>query len=234
MASPYKEAVLATSGLVSLWPLDESSGNALDGKGSNNGLPKNEAGLTRAQTSLLPNGEGKSCKFTSASSGYFELPDTASLDVGDVFSIEAWVKPNASASDRQIFGGPTNGPTLWLFGTTEILDLSKRATASLVRSSSGISTAAASHVVATKNGETRKMYVNGVDVSSLIGNATVEKPAGAYYLGKDGPGTNYFNGTMQFVGLYSADLSKATVEAHYAAGLLSTSANSSRMLMQLG
>lgn len=214
----YRSAVLGTSGLVSFWPLDEAGGNALDIKGSNPGEPKN-TGITRSQPSLLPNGEGFSTSFTSGLAGYFQIAESASMHVGNSFAIESWFNlASPLGTPGAILGGQTNAFQLWVT-SAPWLELDKRAIQNLVISESAkpLSVLTSYHVVANKSGSTRQMIVNGVDMSQLIGESTVENPAGTYAIGKDAGGGTSFPGWLQYVALYSAPLSVATAQAHYTA-----------------
>lgn len=222
MASPYKEANLAIASLVSLWPLEEAEGNALDTQGLNNGSASAE-GLTRAQTSLLPNGEGKSCKFDGAK-GWFSLADTASLDTGDTFSVAAWIKFSTEGTNKVIYGGPSNGPEVFV-RNDERVALDKRNAVAVYSAVNAQVKETVYHFVCVKNGATRKAYINGAEIPvTLIGEGTVEKPAGAYGIGRRAAAAEAFwAGHLQYVSLFNAALTAGQIEALYAAGSQATS-----------
>ena len=109
--SAYSSAITATPGLVSYWRLGESSGtNACDSYGPNAGTY--QGGFTLGATGAIA-GDPDTAVRLDGSSGYVNVPHSSSLDVGDSFTIEAWVKRNS-------FGAPSyqaiasQGANAWL------------------------------------------------------------------------------------------------------------------------
>ena len=89
-SSAYSSAILSTAGLVSYWRLGESSGTvACDGAGSNNGVY--QAGTTLGQPGAIVSDPDTAVALDGAA-GWVQVPASSSLNVGDRFSIEAWVK----------------------------------------------------------------------------------------------------------------------------------------------
>jgi hypothetical protein len=92
--SVYAEAVLADSP-VSYWRLGESSGTvAVDEMGTNVGTYVGS--ITLGQTGALVGDADTSVLFNPADSE-ITVADHASLDVGDVFSLECWVNRDSVA-----------------------------------------------------------------------------------------------------------------------------------------
>src|SRR6266480_364602 len=92
-SSQYAGAVAATSGIASYWRLGESSGtSACDAVGSNNGTY--QGGYTLGRTGAF-NGDPDTAVAFNGSNGLMSVPHASSLDVGDNFSLEAWVKRGA-------------------------------------------------------------------------------------------------------------------------------------------
>lgn len=216
--SPYKEAVLATSGIVSLWELGESAGSAVDLKGSNtgtyNGLP------SRALGSLLPNSEGASVDLVPATQ-YISAPDSASLDLGDTFSLEAWIRPDTVNANRGIIS-KGNGAYYLRVNSEAKLQLLRSQTLEIVESTVALTKETVYHVAATKNGATVKLYINGVDRTGVVLNSTCANNAIELSIGGDSVfSTERFDGRIQYAAVYSTAISLATIEAHYAAGTTS-------------
>lgn len=73
--------------LISYWPLDEASGNALDAHGSND-LTENGTGGIGTATGILSGARD----FEVGDTDYFELADNADLSTGNIdFTMQAWV-----------------------------------------------------------------------------------------------------------------------------------------------
>src|ERR671933_1638258 len=89
-SSAYGNAVRSTSGLVSYWRLGESSGtSACDSYGSNAGSYQGGFALGRAGALA---GDPDTAALFDGANGFVSVPHDGSLDVGDDFTIEAWVK----------------------------------------------------------------------------------------------------------------------------------------------
>jgi hypothetical protein len=75
-----------------------------------------------------------------------------------------------------------------------------------------------SHVVVTKSGATVKLYINAVDSTGAVVNATLADTTSALNIGRDVAfPAQYFNGRIDEVAVYPTALSAARVAAHYAA-----------------
>ncbi|HET7455386.1 MAG TPA: LamG domain-containing protein [Solirubrobacterales bacterium] len=210
-ARPYRDAVIATAGLVSLWELSEEEGSAGDQKDSNvgsyNGSP------SRAQASILPNGEGRCVRFTPTTQ-FVGIADAPNLDVGDAFTLEAWIKPNTVNANRGIISKGNKGYYLRVNATGK-LELLKSQTSVIVAATEALAAGTAYHVVATKTGATVKLYVNGADKTGAVTNAAVEDNANSLNIGGDtGFATERFDGWVQFAAVYNAALSAGIVASH--------------------
>jgi len=88
--------------LISHWKCDETSGDLLDGHGSNN--------LTDTNTVTGAAGKvGTARQFTAANSEYFTINDNASLSTGDIdFTIAMWIYLDSTTGDRRFFSKTDN------------------------------------------------------------------------------------------------------------------------------
>lgn len=188
-----------------------------DSRGTNDGA-YSYGGFTLAVTGALTGDTDTAVTF-NGTSGHATIPDAAALDVGDVFSFEAWVKRADSAITTQTIaqkgstgfkiGFANNRFTLWRDGT---------ATAIAATTTTQTDTAAFHHYVVTKNGATVKIYVDGVDVTGTVTNATIADTALPLYLSARNGTSEYLNGTLDEAALYSTALSAGTVQDHYTLG----------------
>lgn len=211
--SAYREAVLATAGIVSLWGVDEAEGSAADSKGSNTGTYQGNP--SRHQASILPNGEGFCVDLTPATQ-FVNVPHAASLNLGDIFTLEAWIRPDIVTGNRGIIS--KGGGAYYLRMKADRLQLIRSQTAEIVASTNTLSAGTPYHVVATKTGSTVKLYVNGVDVTGTVSNSTCANNSNALNIGGD---TNFsterFDGKIQYAAVYNVALTAEQVASHYTA-----------------
>lgn len=229
--TPYKDAVLAQSGLVGLWELGEPSGTFADVKNGNTGsiVEVSFSDELRAEASLLPNGEGKSLKtvrHANTTGQYVNVPFNATLQVGDIFTLEMWVKLATLANNESLFskdttGGANSGPELRVGSAGTIL-LLKNNVAGIVSSTSNLSASTVYHVACTKSGATVKLYLNAVDVTGVVSNATMnDEAAMGWALGarlSDLATDDMLNGWMQYGAIYNVALAGSDILSHYNKG----------------
>src|SRR5205807_8936000 len=88
--SPYSQAISSTPGVVSYWRLGEATGStACDSAGSNPGTY--QSGTMLGQPGALVN-DPDAAVHLNGTSGWVSVPAANSLNVGDRFTIEAWVR----------------------------------------------------------------------------------------------------------------------------------------------
>ncbi len=229
MDGPYQYNTTDT-GLVSYWPMDETSGtNVADVKGTNTG--------TATGTTIVDGKFGKARSF-NGSSDLVNAGTDASLDISDNLTIEGWVKPN-------------------VLTLTAILDMAQEATTienygALILNSSGplyfqwnnsgwqncqgsngfFAVGQWTHFVITYSGGTVKLYKNGIlDTTctgkpALVTNTSNVLKIGRYQVGSQG----YFNGTIDEVRIYNSSvLSASTVYQHWLEGINNLGAGSGRL-----
>lgn len=210
--TPYHDAVMAEKGLIGFWPLDETAGDFVDDKNSVHGTP--EGTLVRGAPSLLPNGEGLCLELKGA--GWIEIPKTA-LQQGEPVAFEAWISAANITEQLEILDlGNQSGAFSLLKG---VVELGKHGVASLILSSAALKANTVYHIVVQKSGATHSIYVNGVEVASTVAKAaTLEaNTTEPKWIGTVAKVSGNFKGKMQYVALYKELLSKAQIEAHYAA-----------------
>lgn len=153
----------------------------------------------------------------NGSTQYATVPDSAFLDLGDVFTLECWAKTGGGG----VFAMVSKGANAYLFefhtsGNT--LYLEKAGAAAIVLGTTALTLNAWNHCAVTKNGATVKLYLNGVDITGTVTNATFADTATALEIGRraDTAGA-YWNGSLDEVAVYPTALSAARIAAHYAA-----------------
>jgi hypothetical protein len=157
-------------------------------------------------------GDDDSSARFDGSTGTLTVPDSNSLDLGDgPLTLEAWIK-RGSTADSSILEKNTSYE-LWITGNR--LALRKAGVADVVQSTTTITdTTTWHHVVATKNGATSKLYIDGADVTGTITNQTLVDSTTVLTIS----GNPIFNGFLDEVAIYNTVLTPAQVLAHYLAG----------------
>jgi hypothetical protein len=221
-SSSYVEDVLSTPGLVSLWRLGESSGTlAGDAKRANPGAYVN--GVLLGEPGALSTDPGNTAARFDGSNDHVSVPDASSLDTGDRFTLEAWVRRTRTSSTgthRVMSKG--DGSYTFGFGN-DVLTLRKQAAGDVLRANvSTTDTATFHHVVATKEGATARLYIDGVDVTdraSVPGSVPViANTTSPLNLGRTTNGTAYLPAILDEVSIYGVALTAAQVAQHFRAG----------------
>jgi hypothetical protein len=215
-------------GLVGYWPFNEGTGiKATDFSGNGNtGTRITMAGNLPAWT----NGKrGAALDFDNTVGNYVDIGNQPALFFSGSFTLSAWVK---SESATPGFGQPiisdynsaadASSFDLEITSGEEFCFFWENPTATLpqVCSSAKVSYGRWYHVVATWNGTTRTLYLNGV--SDGTPNSTAQARAdvgGNSAIGRLGSfDGHYFNGIIDDVRVYNRALSASEVAALYAGG----------------
>jgi hypothetical protein len=218
---PYGyEAVILADTPYGYWALDEAAGtiaNDLSG-GPNPGtyVASPTLGVTGPLQVV-----GDTAVAFNGTTQYVTIPGGAGtgLQVGDQFSIEAWVRYPVSGGLRAIVSLGTNGPYLRINGTTsgpsDRMELVKSNVALVIGSTIGFPVDTNyHHVVVTKNGALSHLYIDAVDVSGTITNQTMASVSTPIYIGSDNL-VEFYNNDIGEVALYGVVLTAAQVLAHY-------------------
>jgi hypothetical protein len=212
--------VVAADDPVSWWRLGESSGvTAMDQGGLNPGTYL--TGTTLGAASLLPTVTTDTAVAFDGARGAVRMADSASLDLTSAFSLEAWIKPaelpatGAFASiltKAESYSLQFNGPRL------EFTLIQSGVRRRLQAPVGAVSAGNVYHVVATYDGATQRLYLNGVQVASIARTGPATVTTNALYLGSWNGRIELFSGTIDEPAVYDAPLSASAVAQHYAAG----------------
>jgi Concanavalin A-like lectin/glucanases superfamily len=229
----YSAVILGTSGLVAYWRLGETSGlTAVAAAGGVNATHVNgpTVGVAGATT------DGDKAVTYNGTTQYsrtillrnligIERPTPMAgtiQDVGDNVTMEAWINRGGAAPGgwRGIVSKGTGGYYMRLDGGTGQLALVKSRVALLGVSAAAnpVPTTGWHHVVCTKNGAAIKQYIDGVDRTGTMTNATFVDNDEAISIGCDTyptGGAEFFQGSIDEVAIYNRVLTPAEVLAHY-------------------
>jgi hypothetical protein len=225
--SAYGRAV-ATDRPVGWWRLGDASGTtAVDQMGANNGAYG--GGVTLGQPALVAAETDKAVAF-NGSTGNVKVPAAAAFNLARAITLEAWIKPTSLPSTgvfRSVmtkaeayalqFNGPRLEFTVIQSGTRRRLQVPN-----------GVIVAGGTyHVVATFDGTTQRLYVNGTQVASVALTGAASTTTAPLVIGSWDGRQEFFNGTIDEAAVYGSVLSAAQVRAHYdAAGAATLSAPS--------
>lgn len=207
-----------TTNLVSYWKLDESSGNASDSVGSN--TLTNNNGVTYSAGKL-----GNGANFVDASSQ--SLSATALSLVTNAWTFGGWFNPSATDTSNKTFF--SYAPTSGSINKIQIEGLVSGNIRCLAFNSSGtlckdyrttvnLSASVWSHVAMTWDGSTLKVYINGIEsgVTKVTDTSlTNTNTSRSFALGQEVSSTNYWNGSIDEVGVWSRALTADEVSQLY-------------------
>ena len=213
----YRGGILADAP-VAYWRLGEASGTtATDETGGHQGTYVGGPALGAVGAIT---GDANTAVTFNGSTQYATIPDDNAFDFGDTFSLEAWVKWDGTAGTNSFIGKGSGNFDIKVL-TSGAVRVSKGITSDIVDSTTVLTPNAWAHVVYTKSGATSKLYINGVDRTGVVTDATMVNNAVGILIGAfrliPSPDQS-FHGTIDEVAIYNSAITSAQVAAHYAAG----------------
>jgi hypothetical protein len=148
------------------------------------------------------------------------VPDSSSLDLGDSFTLEGWIRRDPTTKSHELFNKGGSGYQLVVMGSPNgnQVFLRKAGVTTIVRSATGVpSDGAYHHVVATKNGpNTAQIYIDGVaGTVNVSGVQVVQDTAFPLTFGAAGSTPAQYD---EFV-VYDRALSPTEVQGRYLNGI---------------
>lgn len=190
-------------------------GSTADSSGNANTLTLN-AGLTTTPQ-LIREETDQLALFFDGTDDYATAADSATLDVGDTFSIEFWIRSDGTVFNDYLIDKGTDGYQVRM--ALNKINFAKGGGAVMCSSSITLQAGHVYHVVVTKSGSTSAMYIDGVDRTDPGTNATIVDNATALHIGRNANSSaDFFVGTLDEIAIYPTALSAETIRAHYSAG----------------
>lgn len=213
----YVKEVMADSP-ISWWRLQEAGGTvARDFRNRNAG--SYQTGVTLYQTGPLPGGRSVAIAgLTGGNTGHISVPHSTTLNVGDVFTLEIWVNGNGTAAGGGLMSKGSSAFGLQDIGSNGSIRVDSDNVAAIATSTVayGASPAGWHHIVWTKNAATNVIYIDKVDRTGVVTNATLVNTSTALTIGKSlFGGQAYYNGLIAEPAIYATALSAARVAAHF-------------------
>jgi chitodextrinase len=214
--SPYSNTATATtlatiSGLIAAYTFDEGTGttvNDLSGHGNTG---------TIANTTWTSAGKFGNALLFNGSSSVVTVNDSSSLHLTNSMTLEAWVNPSTvtSAWRDVIYKGNDN---YFLEGTSDRSSVPAGggtfgSAGGLVVASSSLVANTWAHLALTYDGAALRLYVNGVQVSSVAQTGSILTSTNPLQIGGDNIFGQYFAGTIDEVRIYNMALSQAQVQS---------------------
>jgi hypothetical protein len=231
--APSYESVIRATGPLAYWRLDESTGSAAaDATGhGNDGTYIGDLTLGAAGA-IKSDSASKSVYLNphqlSTPTGYVRVGNPFAVSsefAGNVpFSLEAWIKP--VIIDAQTRGVVSNilmgdagkeGYVLYV-GGGEGLDFSRfdNGTEHFVRDAGAVTELAWQYVVATYDGTTSTLYVDGSAIAQVTDSLSIPSFSCTFNLGATHCGTSgFFEGYLGEVAVYGTALDAGTVLHHF-------------------
>lgn len=213
-----------TTSLVSFWELEEASGTRVDAHGANDLADNNT--VTSATGKV-----GDAADFEDANSEYLSITDAAQtgLDITGDFSFNFWVNfesdpdTNDACPIGKYGGAGTRSYLLQYIGGGWRVVISTNGTAEGVTTTvaHAVSTATWYNIGATYDvsAGTLEIFVNGSSIGTGTGGPTsIADVAGAFNLGRNAAGGNYFDGLLDQVGVWTKLLSSTEMTDLYNGG----------------
>lgn len=200
-----------STNLVSYWKLDESSGNASDSVGSNTATNSNVTyGTGKINNGAIFN--GSSSAFTFAT-----VPVTGSSS----FSVSFWLKAGSLVSGMSAlhFGTDASNQAFNVY-----LDASSKIAANFtggggqVTSTTSLSTSVFQLFTLTYDGTNVRLYVNGTLENTSSSYTSANIGTTNKFIGKYAGNTNWWNGSIDEIGMWSRALTGSEVTQLYNGG----------------
>ncbi len=148
---------------------------------------------------------------------YVSIPTSTALHPGNTFSLSAWVKRTTTGTADAIISGGASDFQLWFFSDNKLY-LSKQGVGNIFQSTSTFTDSNWHHIVATKNGSTTNIYVDGVAIAGTVTDQAITATTNTLYIGGDGNSSNVFAGQIDDVHIYNYPLTLAQVKQIYNQG----------------
>lgn len=205
------------SGIVAYYTFDATSGTSVaDAAGTNTGTWTGTLGTQWTITGKV-NGAGS----FNGTDNYVSIPNAAALQIASAFSISCWVYSKSignyyffltkttgngiAGSTFELRSAPTTGQIQFLGKTGSI------------NGSTNLTINTWQHIVATWDGTTGNLYLNGINIGSST-SMTFTNVTDIMEIGTRGDGYTYFNGLIDEAGVWNRALTSAEVTDLFSAG----------------
>ena len=201
--------------LVGAWGFDETSPTTVadvSGRGNNGTI----SGATRTTTGKF----GSALTFDGVND-MVTVPDSASLDLTNRATLEAWVNPSAlgSAWRTALLKEQTGQLVYALYANNDVSRPSGHLYTSGDLFASGTAPLALNawaHMAMTWDGTTQRLFINGAQVGSQPVSGTLVNSAGALRFGGNSVWSEWFSGQLDEIRIYDRALTQTELQSDMA------------------
>ena len=160
---------------------------------------------------------GKALSFNGTNAAV-TVPDSSSLDLTTGMTLEAWVNPNPGGDFRTLVVKERPGDLVYgLYSSSDTnrpqSQVTIGGTVRLLNGTATIPTGAWTHLAATYDGTTQRLYVNGTQVSTLAVSGAITTSNNPLKIGGNSIWAEWFTGLIDEVRVYNRALSAAEIQA---------------------
>lgn len=202
-ANMYRHLTGSESGLVSYYNMNDGSGTTVTDSKTGGAYPGTLENGPLWKSSGCFAGPINTILF-DGSNDYIQVSDANSLDLTDSYTLESWINATTFKSlggiisKYQVSGA--NGYFLRLSGTGSYNDLQFD---NLLTTGLNLQAGIWYHVAAVKSGATRKLYVNGIEVSLTGAPSNAVANNNGLIIGFDYSSSKYFHGMIDEVRIWN-------------------------------
>ena len=205
----------AVTGLVAAYSFNEGTGSTLVDRSG-----RGHTGTISGATWSTPGKFGGALSFDGVND-WVTVGDTAALDLTTGMTLEAWVQPSSLGGWRNvIIKERANGETYNLYAHTDsntpavfIVNASAPGTPLDAMGTSTIQLNSWTHLAATYDGTSLRLYVNGVLVGTRATGGAMLTSTGVLRIGGNGIWGEFFQGRIDEIRVYNRALTLAEIQA---------------------
>jgi fibronectin type 3 domain-containing protein len=216
----YANTIMADSPRA-YWRVGETSGTSASDQSGNGNTGTYGGTFTLNQPGALTGDSNSAVRLTGSGNGNLVFNNSTSFSYGDTFSYELWVKLvslPAAGTVSNLMTKSTNTAALRIIPSGAVV-LRKSGGSDIVASTRTLSADGKfHHIVATKNGATVKLYIDGADVTGAVVNQTLSNSTSQLAIGHHPLGSgDALDGYVDEAAVYGVALTASQVQQHFAA-----------------
>ena len=200
------------AGLVGAWGFDEASGTTTP-----DASPAANTGTISGATRTVAGRFGGALSFDGVND-WVTVADANSLDLSTGMTLSAWVNPAAGGATWRtaLMKERTGGLSYALYGNSDTGQPSGHVSTpfeSSAKGTAGLPVGVWSHLAATYDGVTLRLFVNGVQVSSRAVSGAIPAGTGLLRIGGNAVWAEWFSGLIDEVRVYNRALPAAELQS---------------------